>query len=630
MTDAVTAAAALDALQGHEAWAVIRLRDSATVTLVGGSRSEVERLADVPLSDGVPDDGRRFDRLLAIPFRQVTERGFEAHDDGAPLTVVEIDSETEVPLAELLAALPDEPVEFEDRGGFETSDDEYGAVVERIIADEIGNGEGANLVVGRHYRARLRDWGAGKALTVLRRLLERERGAYWTYCFFTGERFLVGASPERHVSVHGGDVRMNPISGTFRLPKHGDAAELKQQLLEFLADEKEIYELFMVVDEELKMMCDVCNEGGQVLGPFLKPMTHLVHTEYLLAGRTSRDVRDVLRDTMYAATVTGSPVENACRLIKKYESEGRGYYGAALALVGRDREGRPTADSPIVIRTADVSPEGDLKVTAGATLVRDSVPAYEVAETHAKAGGILTAFGLVPAPEARAEGVAELTRDEDVLIALASRNQRLSKFWLTDQGGSPPAPELKGKSAVILDGEDDFVNMLRHVLWVMGMTSSVVRHEDFTPGVLDGHDLVIVGPGPGDPRDTSHPKIGAFAEAVDGLLAAGQPFLAVCLGHQVLCGRLGIDLGYKDIVFQGTQSRVRIDGRDENVGFYNTFVGRARDPLPDGVSVEADPVTGDVHMVRGPNFRGIQFHAESILTEHGYDLIHDLVLELLR
>ena len=61
----------------------------------------------------------------------------------------------------------------------------------------------------------------------------------------------------------------------------------------------------MVVDEELKMMCDICHEGGQVLGPFLKPMTHLVHTEYLLAGRTDRDVREVLRDTMYAATVTG-------------------------------------------------------------------------------------------------------------------------------------------------------------------------------------------------------------------------------------------------------------------------------------------------------------------------------------
>ena len=145
----------------------------------------------------------------------------------------------------------------------------------------------------------------------------------------------------------------------------------------------------MVVDEELKMMCDICDKGGRVLGPFLKPMSRLIHTEYFLAGRTSRDPREVLRDTMYAATVTGSPVQNACRLIKKYESEGRGYYGAALAIFGRDADGTTVVDSPIVIRTADVGLDGRLTVTAGATLVRDSEPAYEVAETHAKAGGIL-------------------------------------------------------------------------------------------------------------------------------------------------------------------------------------------------------------------------------------------------
>ena len=614
----------------HDAWAAIRLRDAAAVTLVGGSRSEVASLIDVPLDEGPAPEGRRFDRLLAVPFRQVAERGYEVHDDGSPLTVVRLESEVDVPLADLLAALPDEPVEFEDRGGFETTDDEYGAVVDRIISDEIGNGEGANLVVGRHYRATLKDWDARKALTVFRRLLAKERGAYWTYCFFTGDRYLIGASPERHVSVHGGDVRMNPISGTFRLKGHDDPVERKQALLEFLADEKEIYELFMVVDEELKMMCDVCNKGGQVLGPFLKPMTHLVHTEYLLAGRTDRDVREVIRDTMYAATVTGSPVENACRLIKEYEPEGRGYYGAALALLGRDADGRPTADSPIVIRTADVSPDGHLRVTAGATLVRDSVASYEVAETHAKAAGILSAFGLVPQSTGAAEGVGELILDEDVLIALNSRNQRLSKFWLTDQGGSPPAPELKGRTAVILDGEDDFVNMLRHVLAVMGMSSTVVRHDEYEPGVLDGYDLVVVGPGPGDPREEDHPKIAAFAQAVDSLLASRQPFLSVCLGHQVLCGRLGIPLTYKDIVFQGTQSRVSLEGREEVVGFYNTFVGRLGGKQPPiGVEVTADPETGDIHMVSGPHFRGVQFHAESILTEHGYELIHDLVLDLL-
>jgi anthranilate/para-aminobenzoate synthase component II len=45
--------------------------------------------------------------------------------------------------------------------------------------------------------------------------------------------------------------------------------------------------------------------------------------------------------------------------------------------------------------------------------------------------------------------------------------------------------------------------------------------------------------------------------------------------------------------------------------------------------VAADPDTGDVHLVAGPHFRGVQFHAESILTQHGYELIHDLALELL-
>ena len=613
----------------HEAWAAIRLRDSASVTLVGGSRSEVGLLTDIPLEEGAPEDGRRFDRLVAIPFRQVAERGFEAHDDGSPLTVVDIELEAEVPLDETLAALPDEVVEFADRGGFDTSDEEYGVVVEAIIDEEIGNGEGANLVIGRHYRAHVDDWDARKALTVFRRLLERERGAYWTFCFFTGDRFLIGASPERHVSVHGGDVRMNPISGTFRLRGLDDPVERKEKLLEFLADEKEIYELFMVVDEELKMMCDICGEGGLVLGPFLKPMTHLVHTEYLLAGRTDRDVREVLRDTLYAATVTGSPVENACRLIKKYEAEGRGYYGAALALLGRDAAGRPTADSPIVIRTADVDLDGRLRVTAGATLVRDSQAAHEIEETHAKAGGILAAFGLVEQASVAAEGLDELTRDEDVLIALGSRNQRLSRFWLTDQGGALPAPELKGRTAVILDGEDDFVNMLRHVLAVMGMTSSVVRHEDFTAEAIEGYDLVIVGPGPGDPRDGDHPKIASFRAAIQGLLEKRQPFVSVCLGHQVLCSELGIDLAYKDIVFQGTQSRVDLGAAPENVGFYNTFVARVSGELPDGVSVFADPESGDVHQLVGPHYRGIQFHAESILTEHGYDLIHDLVLDLL-
>ena len=74
-----------------------------------------------------------------------------------------------------------------------------------------------------------------------------------------------------------------------------------------------------------------------------------------------------------------------------------------------------------------------------------------------------------------------------------------------------------------------------------------------------------------------------------------------------------------------------LDGRAERVGFYNTFVGRVaggrRCPTASRSRPTRRPATSTC--VRGPHFRGIQFHAESILTEHGFDLLHDLVLDLL-
>ncbi len=612
------------------AFALIRFEGAEAVTVLTGTRQEHERLVDVPLEQGVPPGGTRLDRLVFVPYRQISERGFEAHDDETPLASMVIRDRQEISLEVLLPQLPDLAIETVGERGFDIDDDTYAELVGTVIRDEIGNGEGANLVIGRSYRATLVDWDVSRALSVFRRLLTEERGAYWTFLVFTGERFLVGASPERHISVDSGRVRMNPISGTFRVGAGTDAAVRRSRFLDFLHDEKEIYELFMVVDEELKMMCDICSEGGQILGPYLKPMTHLIHTEYVLEGHTTKDVREVLRDSMFAATVTGSPVENACRLIATYEGQGRGYYGAMLALLGRDAIAGPTLDAPILLRTADVSPDGALRVTAGATLVRDSDAASEVAETHAKAGGILRAFGLVPAPCTAAAEVAELATDVGVLATLDARNQRLSRFWLNDQSEAVRSSQLGGKHVVILDGEDDFVTMLRHVLTVLGMTSETVRHSDYQPGDFDRADLAIVGPGPGDPRALDDPKIKAVRGAVDDLLQGEIPFLAVCLGHQVLCGALGLELRYKDIVFQGTQTEVEILGRTERVGFYNTFVARLGSAAPPvAVTFDCDAGSGDVHVIRGPHYRGVQFHAESILTEHGFDLVRELLLSLL-
>src|SRR4029079_8453853 len=129
MSSTTDARAAIDALREHEAWAIIRRStragDRDTVGLVRGRPHEGEALADGPLEEGVPRAGHIADRLLAVPFRQVRERGFEVHDDGTPLVVVDVETELEFTVAEVVDAIDDTPVEFSDRGGFDSDDEEY-------------------------------------------------------------------------------------------------------------------------------------------------------------------------------------------------------------------------------------------------------------------------------------------------------------------------------------------------------------------------------------------------------------------------------------------------------------------------------------------------------------------------
>lgn len=590
--------------------------DHEVVELLIGPVGTRERLADLP------EEG-----LALVPFRQIRERGFDVRDDGTPLLVLTPEERYEIPLARALDRLPAHDVRVEG-GGFDVGDEEYARIVGRVLDEEIGRGEGANFVIRRTYEGEIPGFGRADALALFRRLLEGERGAYWTFVVHTGDRTLVGASPEVHVRASGGTVVMNPISGTYRYPAEGPTPE---HLLEFLADGKEIEELSMVVDEELKMMCTVGDMGGVVVGPRLKEMAHLAHTEYELRGRSSLDVREVLRETMFAATVTGSPVQNACRVIERHEVGGRGYYAGALALVGRDEGGAQTLDSPILIRTADIDASGRLRVPVGATLVRGSDPAGEVAETHAKAAGVLAALGVRPGRPRAESGRPGLADDPRVRAALDGRRASLAPFWLRMQERS----EALTGHALVVDGEDTFTAMLAHVLRATGLEVTVRRYDE--PGLREtvrGHEgPLVLGPGPGDPSDTADPKMrllrGLTAEAVR---ENRHGLLGVCLGHELIAAELGLEIVRKEVPYQGAQTEIDLFGRPETVGFYNSFVahcddGAAREMAAHGIEVSRT-ASGEVHALRGPGFAGVQFHPESVLTLDGAALVRELMGQL--
>ncbi|MFD5770838.1 anthranilate synthase family protein [Streptomyces sp. NPDC127049] len=605
-------------------------RDHDTVEVLIGSVHEAERLADLPVG-GRP-------ALALVPFRQIRERGFDVRDDGTPLSVLVAEETYELPLGEALDALPAHPVAVTG-GGFDVSDEEYAGIVRRVIEEEIGAGEGANFVIRRTYTGEIPGFGRADALALFRRLLAGERGAYWTFVVHTGERTLVGASPEVHVRMAGGTVVMNPISGTYRYPDGG--APTAEGLLGFLADRKETEELSMVVDEELKMMCTVGDMGGVVIGPRLKEMAHLAHTEYELRGRSSLDVREVLRETMFAATVTGSPVQNACRVIERHEAGGRGYYAGALALLGTDGNGAQTLDSPILIRTADIAPDGRLRVPVGATLVRHSDPAGEVAETHAKAAAVLTALGVREGRPAAEDAPARprLADDPRVRAALDARRADLAPFWLrmqTESGTGGRSAELSGH-ALVIDAEDTFTAMLAHLLRASGLDVSVVRYDE--PGLRElalAHEgPVVLGPGPGDPTDAADPKMRFLRGLAAELLRDHRHgLLGVCLGHELIAAELGLEIVRKRVPFQGAQVRIELFGQERTVGFYNSFTARcdereATELALHRIEVSRDAESGEVHALRGVGFAGVQFHPESVLTLEGAALTASLLAGVL-
>jgi len=298
---------------------------------------------------------------------------------------------------------------------------------------------------------------------------------------------------------------------------------------------------------------------------------------------------------------------------------------------------------------------GAIGIPVGATLVRGSDPAQEVLETHAKAAGVLRAFGFgsgdgasggvsTGAVVADSAGVASARSvwadDPEVLATLASRNERLAPFWLTEQGDRRE-PGLVGRSVLIVDHEDAFTSMLEVLLRALGLEVTRTPFELVERGSgLDAleYDVVVLGPGPGDPRDLSLPKMRSgralLQRLLDGSDGRSRAVLGICLGHQLICGALGFELVRKAVPSQGDQQSVDLFGQTELVGFYNSFTALAPVEGLDAPAIElaagADrQLVGMRAQVGGARLAGFQFHPESVLSRDGLRILRDELLRLI-
>ena len=613
-------------LTGNTAFCLIQIQDSDELLALTGTPFHCRELDQIPRRHGQSKDGRVYDTISIVPFCQIREKGYAAWDEGEQILGIDISDHFELPTCSLLNAPPSRPIILEAGIQYTETTEEYADIINRVLRDEIGNGEGANFVIPRTARGKICDFSISSALNIFRSLVANDYGTYWKFLLYDGDRVFVGSTPERHLSVDSGRVRMNPISGTFRKDAHsGNRTRLKRDLLAFINDSKEINELFMVVDEELKMMARMCEKGGTIIGPLLKEMSRLIHSEYLLSGWSDKDILTLFRDSMFAATVVGSPVENACNIIKKYTTRARRYYGSALLLIGRDEAGNDFLHSPITIRTAEIEADGSLCLSVGATLVKDSLPDEEVRETEAKAAALLDSILKSDVTSGHPPLLPRLANDDDIVENLLQRNEHLSHFWFFRQVGLKLQANANQRLRLtLIHNDDDFLFMLRHIFNALGLRTAIIPWVDYDIE-RDTADITLIGPGPGNPNQDDVPKIARNMAIATELLRRQRRLLCICLGHQILCRTLGYSVEKLDLPLQGSQEEITLFGRRERVGFYNTFVPKLGGRTNQGYEVSTLNGSDELIAIRGKNFIGYQFHPESVLSQNGCAILAQAV-----
>ncbi len=213
---------------------------------------------------------------------------------------------------------------------------------------------------------------------------------------------IVSASPELLLRVDGARVLTRPIKGT--RPRSGDPTADETMRAALLASTKDAAELAMIVDLHRNDLGRVCAPGSVRVECARRVEAHagVFHTLADISGTLApgRDALDALVAAFPAGSVTGVPKIRALEIIDELEPVARNAYCGSVLALGFD--GRLTAN--VAIRTVQMSGERAV-LHVGAGIVADSDPAEELAETLAKARGVIE--GLAGAPRLTHAGNAD-------------------------------------------------------------------------------------------------------------------------------------------------------------------------------------------------------------------------------
>jgi anthranilate synthase component 2 len=179
---------------------------------------------------------------------------------------------------------------------------------------------------------------------------------------------------------------------------------------------------------------------------------------------------------------------------------------------------------------------------------------------------------------------------------------------------------------LVIDNYDSFTWNLVHYLMELGAEVEVVRNDAISAGqaMSSGAEAFLISPGPCTPNEA-----GVSLELVAAAAEAGRPLLGVCLGHQAIGRHFGGQV-VRGGLMHGKTSPVEHDGTGLFEGIPSPFTATRyhslivpEEGLPAELRVNARATDGHVmgFMHRTLPIHGVQFHPESIATEHGHKML---------
>lgn len=183
---------------------------------------------------------------------------------------------------------------------------------------------------------------------------------------------------------------------------------------------------------------------------------------------------------------------------------------------------------------------------------------------------------------------------------------------------------------LIIDNYDSFTYNLVQYLGEMRTDLAVHRNDQVTMEQIESMkpERILISPGPCSPKEAG------MSNEIIRQFGPKTPLLGVCLGHQCIGHVFGGEVVVNSRMMHGKTSPIRHNGRDLFEGIpspftatrYHSLVIR-RESIPDCLEITADTEEGEIMGVRHRSYPiwGVQFHPESILTEHGKTMIRNFL-----